>query len=99
MPGVNAGEPRREEAAMGLMLGKGVGHLVAGLLKTVVGIIPGLLGGLASPITSAVQRRRRISRRHRDVRSVKRDWRALRKGKGPGKATKRTRRRLKKRLA
>jgi hypothetical protein len=83
---------------MGLLLGKGVGYLVAGLLKTVVGIVPGLLGGLASPAAAAVNRRRRVARRRRDIKTLKKDWAALRKGRGPRKGTKRTRRRMRKRF-
>jgi predicted lipid-binding transport protein (Tim44 family) len=68
-----------------LMVGKVVGRvlagLVTGLLSFVAGLVGGLLKGLLMPFALLAANARRKWRRKRDVRAMKKDWRALKKGR------------------
>jgi predicted lipid-binding transport protein (Tim44 family) len=67
------------------MVGKVVGRLLAGLvtglLSFVAGLVGGLLKGLLMPFGLLAANARRKWRRKRDVGAMKKDWRALKKGR------------------
>ena len=97
---------------MSTMLGRALARLILWLLRGVLGLVAGLLLGLvrvpAAGIRRGVLRARHRSRRKRDVKALRKDWKDLSNGKRrkgklgkwrKGKLGKRTRKRIRERMA